>query len=122
MEASVKKYADYNIRRKLFILYIIACLLPILAITSYLTVELVRFTKDNINRLAYSGFEQVKLNVANKLLSVASTINEFSRDKLIVEYVETQYDSDYEALTNYKEIAQRRIGTGLIGQVLINRV
>jgi two-component system, sensor histidine kinase YesM len=119
MGVSVKKYSDFKIKTKLLIIYVLTCLVPILLLCFYFTSGLARFSSNYTMRLSYSGYDQLKANITKEIEKMNKYINEISNDIQLLNYLNTEFNNDYLALTDYLNIIEKRINYTTNAQVLI---
>ena len=104
---------------KLFLTYVVACLIPILLTSIYLTTNLANFTKENTRLLSVSSDELLKKNILNVTENIENILNTIISENDLTNYLTTQQTSDYDALMSYIKSIDKRINSLISGKYKI---
>ncbi len=101
----------HKISIKLFLTYVVACLIPILLTSVYLTNNLAAFTKENTRLLSVTANEQLQKNLLDVAENVENIFKTLTSDPDLTNYLTMQHESDYEALNGFTKFLNRRISS-----------
>lgn len=92
---------NISIKHKLFITYFIVVIIPICIIGYFLTNKLYVLSFSNITEISNATLKQLKGNYINKLASYKSDLDGLVNYKPLIDYIGTNYSTDYEAIYDF---------------------
>lgn len=97
-------FNDFNIKKKLIVLLIIAAIVPLLFVSLYNY----QVTRHNLIRQAYENVttasQQIASNINDHFTSILQTAYVLSEDFILKSYLSKEYTSDYDFVDAYRYI------------------
>lgn len=94
---------NISIKRKLIITYFLVVIIPILIIGFFLTKKLYTVSFANSTRISNATLEQLNDNYTNKLTSFKNVLDGLVNYKPLMDYINTDYGTDYEAIDDFNK-------------------
>lgn len=92
---------NISIKHKLIITYFIVVIIPILIIGYFLTNKLYILSFSNSTGISNATLKQLNGNYTNKLVSYKSVLDGLVNYKPLIDYIRTNYSTDYEAIDDF---------------------
>ena len=93
---------DISIKRKLIITYLIVVIIPISIIGYFITNKLYKLSFSNATGISNATLHQLKGNYINKFSSYKNILDGLVSYAPLIDFIETFYSSDYEAIDDFK--------------------